>query len=51
MGSEQENQEKLDYAARLSGLLLNEGTDVLRWFLFDHLPRPVEEKPDLQKVD
>lgn len=48
-GSTSDDQ-KLEYASRLSGLLLNEGTDVLRWFLFDNLPRRVDSAPNLQKV-
>ncbi|XP_039273962.2 uncharacterized protein LOC120347917 [Styela clava] len=50
MPSAQEDAEKLEYAARLSGLLLNEGTDVMRWFLMDNLPRRIDEKPDLAQL-
>lgn len=44
------DNDKLDYSSRLSGLLLNEGTDVLRWFLLDNLPRTLNAEPDLKEV-
>lgn len=50
MASQQEEEEKLEFAARLSALLLNEGTDVMRWFLMDNIPRRIDEEPNLQEV-
>ena len=43
---------KLEWAGKLSALLLNEGTNALRWFLDENLPRArPESKPDLNEVN
>lgn len=45
------NGDKLRQAAGLCGVLLNEATDVVRWFFLDNLPRSVgQQEPDLDEV-
>ena len=41
---------KLEWSRKLCALLLNDGTNVLRWFLKENLPRNKEEKSDLNAV-
>ncbi|XP_076820863.1 uncharacterized protein LOC143466129 [Clavelina lepadiformis] len=40
----------LEWAGRLCALLLNDGTDVMRWFLIDHLPRNKGKEPNLSDL-
>ena len=44
------NARKLEWSGRLCAVLLNDGTDVLRWFLKENLPRNYGDEPNLNKV-
>jgi len=41
---------KLEWSGKLCALLLNDGTNALRWFLKENLPRNKEKESDLDQV-
>lgn len=41
---------QLEWSGKLCILLLNDGTNALRWFLKENLPRKCQQNPQLDEV-